>query len=147
MAAVWLGCTTPEVAGCVQLLPDVEERFIIPSGTVTVDGSLSEWADADWHQLDKVYFGDPCDINYVADPNSAVFAVKWDDTANRVYVAAVIDDQDHVLAIFPEDWDDSDRIEIYAQGDPNGGVDYGTIDGCSTCPRWTWTRPSSTSWA
>ena len=48
--------------------------------------------------------------------------MKWNADTDKVYAAVIVDDQDHVLTILPEDWDDSDRIEVYAQGDPNGGL-------------------------
>ena len=123
IADQWLGCTDPAGEDCLQL--EVVETFNILPGTVTVDGNLSDWADADWRFLDVNYSSDPCDIS--DDPCAAMFALKWDDTEERIYVATIVQDTDHVLApSTPSNWNDCDRIEIYAQGDPNGGTGYGS---------------------
>ena len=120
----WLECTDPAVADCY-LVP-VEPKAIIPHvASISVDGFLGEWADAEWIPLDLVYFGDPCDIPYLSDPNSAMMALKWSSSTNKVYAAITVDDMDHVFESSPSYWDTSDRIEVYAQGDPNGGVEYG----------------------
>ena len=119
MADNWLACSDPETAGCDNL--GLVPTYMIPEGTVTVDGDLSEWVDPEWYALDKLYAYEPCDIV------SARFALKWNDTTNLVYVACQVTDADHIKQL-PVNWDSSDRIEIYAQGDPNGGTGFGSGD-------------------
>lgn len=121
MAWKWLECTDP-VSGCIQWEAP-EEVLYIPHGEVTVDANLAEWPDSsdpNWLALDLIYTGDPNDIV------SARYAVMWDGGTNdKVYAAVVVEDTDHVFDLSPTNWDTSDRIEIYAQGDPNGGIAYG----------------------
>ena len=91
LADQWLRCTTPGVSGCQQL----DNVYAIPAGTVSVDGSLTEWADATWFTLDEVYYGEPNDIGTGLE--DAKFAVKWNGDTDKVYVAVVVDDASHVL--------------------------------------------------
>ena len=116
MADQWLRCTTPDSVGCEQ----VAELFLIGHDTVTVNADLTEWGDATWLALDETYFGDPNDIG--AGLENAKFAVKWNADTDKVYAVVIIDDANHVLADYPTNWDSCDRIEVYAQGDPNGGT-------------------------
>ena len=120
MADQWLSCTEPGVEGCVE--QEIRTVYAILPGTVTVDADLSEWTDAVWFDLDQVYHGNPNDVV------SARFALKWNEDTDRIYAAVVVDDADHIFLNYPTDWDDSDRIEVYAQGDPNGGIDWGSQD-------------------
>jgi len=131
IANQWGQCTDPQLSGCVDLrIPGVLQA--LPKGTVTVNGDLSEWADAEWHQLDKIYYGDPCDIP--DEPNNAMFALKWDGDTDKVYAAIVVNDTDHVFESTPSWWDTSDRVEVYAQGDPNGGIAWGASDPAKIYP-------------
>jgi hypothetical protein len=99
-------CTLPGDPGCDQLeVPSGE--YVITAGAVTVDGVLSEWDDAVWTPLDQVYSGDPSDVT------QAQFAAKWDDATNKIYVAARVNDSDHVFQDAWGDWNQSDRLEIY----------------------------------
>ena len=117
LADAWLDCTDPVIDGCAAV--EESTQYVILSDTITVDGDLSDWADATWFDLDKVYAYDPCDIV------EAKFAVKWNETTNKVYAAVVVDDGDHVFENTPTNWNSSDRIEVYSQGDPNGAIGYG----------------------
>ena len=116
IAAEWLKCTVPDQAGCQQFA----NTYVISHDTVLVDANLAEWADADWIALDKIYNGEPNDIGPTAE--DAKFALKWNETTDKVYAAVVIDDKDHVLENIPLSWDSSDQIEVYAQGNPVGGT-------------------------
>jgi hypothetical protein len=132
MGSQWLQCTNPLDAGCVQLQPSPEELYpdlmYMPHGEVSVDGNITTdpaWADPCWIALDLVYTGDPCDIV------SARYAVCWGgpvgDPDSMIYAAVEVVDNDQHLSTAVT-WNDSDRIEVYIQGDPNGGSDWGTDD-------------------
>jgi len=91
----------------------------IPRGSVVVDGDLGDWpGSVELIVLDKVYTGSP---NDVAD---ARFALQWDDATNKVYAAVVVNDTSHVFLDEYVNWDASDRIEIYSQGDAEGGTGW-----------------------
>ena len=124
LADDWQGCTDPGIGGCIE--ESFSPVYAIVSGSVTVDGNLSEWAGAEWMSLDQVYWGDPCDIP--ATPEGAMFALKWSESQDKVYAAVIVEDGDHVFENNPMNWNTSDRIEIYMQGDPNGGTGYGGGD-------------------
>lgn len=79
--------------------------YEIPAGTATVDGDLSDWADADWIAMEQIYYGDPTDMS------GAKWAAKW--TPNMVYLAATVVDSDHVLLPTYVSWDGQDCIEVY----------------------------------
>ena len=117
LASQWLGCTDPLDAACQAV--EVSPSYTILPATITVDGDLSEWTDIEWMQLDKVYAGNPLDVA------SAKVALKWNAATDKIYAAVVVDDGDHVFYNIPENWNTSDRLEIYCQGDPNGGLHYG----------------------
>jgi hypothetical protein len=96
----------------------------IARGSVEVDGDFIDWpANTEWKLLDEVYSGTPNDVN------SAKFALLWDPNTDKVYAAVVVDDTDHVFTDDYISWDASDRIEIYSQGDAEGGSGwYGVYD-------------------
>ncbi|MHC4154165.1 MAG: right-handed parallel beta-helix repeat-containing protein [Planctomycetota bacterium] len=96
----------------------------IPMGAVAVDGNLDDWPeDVQWRELDKVYDPDPNDVV------EASFALQWDPNTNKVYAAVIVDDSDHVFLDEYVHWDASDRIEVYSQGDAQGGSGwYGVYD-------------------
>lgn len=89
------------------------------SSPKTIDGSLTDWVDPCWIDLDLLYAGEPCDIV------SAKYVACWDPSEDKIYAAIVVDDTSHVFETAPIWHDSSDRVEIYVQGDPNGGVDWG----------------------
>jgi hypothetical protein len=91
----------------------------IPRDEVVVDGNLNEWSNGvEWIKLDKVYSGDPCDIV------EAWFALRWNPDTDKIYVAVIVEDTNHIFQDYFGAWDDSDRLELYSQGDAEGG-DYG----------------------
>ena len=120
MADQWLSCSDPADPESCQVIQEVPSYTILPA-EVTVDGTLSaaEWDGAEWMNLDQVYSGDPCDLA------SATFALRWNDTTNMVYAAVIVDDHEHIFENTPTNWNSSDRIEVYSQGDANGGTGWG----------------------
>ncbi len=96
----------------------------IPMGEVVVDGNLSEWSQGvEWIALDKVYYGNPDDVS------EAKYALRWDPDTDKIYAAVVVTDSDHVFSDEYIKWNASDRIEIYSQGDAEGGTGWvGTYD-------------------
>jgi len=115
MNSQWLNCTVTGTAGCQNLLGD----RVIPEGTATVDADLSEWADADWIDLDQSFFG-----TLLNDVSGARFAARWDGTTDRIYLAVVVPDTDNRFEDDPSSSNTSDRIEVYSQGSGLGGGDY-----------------------
>ena len=85
-----------------------------------VDGLLGDWPDPCWVDLELIYSGDPCDIN------SAKYSPCWDPCNDMVYSVVVVEDADHVFETAPSSRNSSDRIEVYVQGDPNGGDQWGS---------------------
>jgi hypothetical protein len=99
-----------------------ENSMTIPRGTVVVDGNLSEWSEGvEWVRLDKIYSGSPNDVD------EAWFALRWDADANKVYAAVIVYDSDHVFSDGYVSWDASDRLEIYSQGDAEGGSGWASV--------------------
>ena len=96
----------------------------IPMGEVVVDGNISEWSHGvEWIALDKVYYGNAADVS------EARYALRWNPETDKIYVAVVVDDADHVFSDEYIKWNASDRIEIYSQGDAEGGTGWlGTYD-------------------
>ncbi|MHB9071774.1 MAG: hypothetical protein ACYC54_15550, partial [Sedimentisphaerales bacterium] len=117
LAEQWLDCTMPGSADCGITKP----VHLIPQGTVTVDGSLSEWANAEWIALDKDYLV----AQYPEDISEAKFSLKWNPATAKIYSAVIVHDSSMFMADSPGNYDDSDRIEVYSQGDNAGGTAYG----------------------
>ena len=91
----------------------------IPMGSVVVDGDLSEWSEGvQWVPLDKIYYGNAFDVYW------AKYALRWNPDTSRIYVAVIVKDG----GLWPSDeylkWDASDRIEIYSQGNAQGGTGW-----------------------
>ena len=108
MAEQWLNCTMPDEAGC----DVVDTVHYIVSGSVTVDGDISDWpGDITWHDLDQMYSGSPNDVT------NAQFALLWNEGTDKVYAAVTVTDMDHIFETNPWNWNSSDRLEIYMQGD------------------------------
>ena len=88
----------------------------ISKGQIDVDGNVIDWSDnTEWMNIDKVYFGDPCDII------QAKFALRWNPGTDKLYVAVIIEDAKHVFTDGYQNWSASDRIELFSQGDAAGG--------------------------
>ncbi|MHC4500711.1 MAG: right-handed parallel beta-helix repeat-containing protein, partial [Planctomycetota bacterium] len=95
------------------------EPNMIAKGTAVVDGVLDEWsADVGWLELDKVYYGSPNDVN------EAWFSLRWSPDANKLYAAVIARDSNHVFSDEYISWNASDRLEIYTQGDAEGGTGW-----------------------
>jgi hypothetical protein len=96
-----------------------ENSMTIRRGAVVVDGNLGEWSEgAEWVKLDKVYYASPNDVS------EAWFALRWDANTSKIYAAVIVYDGDHVFSDEYMSWNASDRIEIYSQGDAEGGTGW-----------------------
>jgi hypothetical protein len=90
--------------------------YTIPRGSVVVDGDISEWSEnVEWIALDKVYYGSPNDVG------EARFALKWDEDTNKIYVAVIVEDFNHIFRDDYGTFSASDRLELCSQGDAAGG--------------------------
>ncbi|MBU4270653.1 MAG: hypothetical protein KKA28_02135 [Planctomycetes bacterium] len=76
----------------------------LPYGSATVDGDLSDWADASWNSLDAVYDSYPIDIA------GGAWAARW--TADKVYMAVKVQDTDHIFSDSNTGWGLSDALEL-----------------------------------
>jgi hypothetical protein len=103
---------------------DANNSMTIPMGAVVVDGNLGEWSEAlEWVKLDKVYSRSPNDVD------EAWFALQWDPNTKKIYAAVLVYDSEHVFLDEYVYWDASDRLEVYSQGDAEGGTGWvGTYD-------------------
>jgi len=91
----------------------------IPMGSAIVDGDISEWSEGvNWIPLDKTYYGNPADVR------DAKYALRWSPDTDKIYVAVMVNDSNHVFSDEYIKWDVSDRIEIYSQGDAEGGTGW-----------------------
>ena len=113
------------------LLDTAPEPYVTPPlpimahGSVTVDGDLTEWAGADWQDVDKFYYMHPQDIN------SGQMAVKWNSTTGKLYMAVVIEDMNHWFVDGYTNWSFgvSDRLEIFCKGDTNDANEIAGFEG------------------
>lgn len=118
LAGAWLDCTAPGQENCTFVA--FNPTGTIVRGTATVDGNLDEWADADeWVYLNDVYYGNPSDVT------EAKMSLRWDGDNEVIYAAVMVTDTVHMFSDAYGDWDDSDRLEVFSQGDAAGGTDYG----------------------
>jgi hypothetical protein len=121
LANDWLKCTDPEIMDCGPYWwpdPDLGLRRI-PHGTVTVDGDLSEWADAKWFDLDMVYYPDPYAME------SARCALQWNSATGKIYVAAEVTDTIHIFSEPNEvGAGRTDGIDLYCKGIDSGDAVY-----------------------
>ncbi|UCF17142.1 MAG: hypothetical protein JSW59_06710, partial [Phycisphaerales bacterium] len=90
----------------------------VPAGPVVVDGALSEWTNALWLPLDDLYYGNCADVT------EAWYALLWSGGTNKLYAAVMVVDHDHVFTDERIAWNAGDRIEIYSQGDAEGGTGW-----------------------
>lgn len=97
------------------------EVFQIPHNDagVEVDGDLSDWSlwFDEWHALDQAYSGVTPDLS------DAYYATRWDNAANKIYVAVMAVDTDHIFQPYGG-WNAQDAVEIYIEADATGD-DYG----------------------
>ena len=91
--------------GLARAAHNIATPYYAPHAPVVVDGDLGEWEDDYWIELDTVLSGT------VDDVTSARYAVRWDETANLIYVAVEVVDTDHRFGT-PGTWAGYDVVEI-----------------------------------
>jgi hypothetical protein len=111
MGDIAISLSTPNYSG--------RPEMISYSQSITVDGMLSDWADAEWAPLDQKYDG-----NGASDVSQAFFAAKWGDQGNKVYVAVKVQDLHHSLTDTCGMWNARDAIEVYLHTTGSGNVNY-----------------------
>ena len=110
---------------------------------MTVDGDLSEWADAQWIPLDE---------GTAPDVTSARYAVRWSDADNVIYVAVEVVDTDHQFGLADGAWNARDIIEISIDAGNHDvyflrNMGYGQqiiVDGAGTWIDAAWENPVGT---
>ncbi|MHC4748988.1 MAG: right-handed parallel beta-helix repeat-containing protein, partial [Planctomycetota bacterium] len=90
----------------------------IPIGSAVIDGDASEWIPGIWIRLDKTYYGEAADVR------SAAYQVRWNPDSSTIYLFVSVTDEDRVFNNEYIYWDASDRIEVYIQAVPEGGIDF-----------------------
>lgn len=115
LAMDWAKCTNPAGLNC-----DVDESETvheIPQGTANINGNVNEWSDRDnWIPIQTNIYGSP-DSN-----TQGKMALRWDGTTNKIYGAVIVQDTMHYFISVYDDWNKSDRIEVFSQGDAAGGT-------------------------
>ncbi len=89
---------------------DILIPYTAAEGTATIDGDLSDWADADWIVLDEIYDPVPSDMS------GARYAVRWNDADNVILLAVEMTDTEHVLSPDYASWNAHDDIEVSIDG-------------------------------
>ena len=119
-AGVAFGATMGDIAVSLSNPSYFGRPATIPYGqSITVDGILSDWADADWTPLDQNYNG-----GGASDVSQAFFAVKWGDQGHKVYVAVKVQDSHHSFTDSCGMWNARDAVEIYLHTTGSGNVNY-----------------------
>ncbi len=89
-------------------------------GSATIDANLSDWAGANWINMDATLYGDPANLSNVK------MAVRWD--TNNIYMAVTYDDANLQLSQGCLSWDGQDDIEVYINAN-NDDVNYYNTSG------------------
>lgn len=76
----------------------------LPYGSATVDGDLSDWADASWNSFDTNYDSDPIDIV------GGAWTARWSE--DKVYMAVKVQDTAHIFSDSNTGWGNSDAVEM-----------------------------------
>jgi hypothetical protein len=120
LKAIAVASDTSSVTSMTYIVPASYDRpETIPSGSVTVNGDLADWAGATWTPLDQPYHAVASDIP------EAYYAAKWQ--MNKIYVAVKVRDTAHYFTDSYVDWNKRDAIEVYLHTDNNG------LDGYPNC--------------
>ena len=89
-------------------------QAVIPEGTATIDGDLSDWAGATWFDADQLYYSseDPAVWPGDVTVGTAKWAAKWSADTNLIYLAATIEDNDHIFTTEYDAWNTRDAVEV-----------------------------------
>jgi len=91
---------------------DLFGEYFIPAGIPTIDGVISpgEWDNANWLDLDQLYYGDPPDLS------NARWAALWSPQTNLIYVVVTGTDTYHFFGDgywSESDWNKYDTVQVY----------------------------------
>jgi hypothetical protein len=114
----------------------VIEEGALPTRTInegevpTIDGDLSDWANATWIPLDQI-IGACIFEGFEVDPNqfdltSAQFAVRWNSTTNKIYLAVTGVDTMHIftdLTTWPI-YNEVDQFVVYVDASDSDRTGY-----------------------
>jgi hypothetical protein len=94
---------------------------VIPAGSATVDGDLSDWSGVTWASLNTTYdITNSSQEALDADIDQAYYAARWQ--AGKIYVAVKVKDMAHFFTDEYTFWNARDAVEIYLHtdgGDPS----------------------------
>ena len=112
----------PDIANFASL--KIETEILMPtiaySDDITIDGNLSDWADANWIDETFAYFPATGLVN--SDMTSPQVAWKWGAGGTKLYMAARVQDSYHVFTDTYIAWNKSDRIETQIWASSQSGV-------------------------
>ena len=116
LAGDWMKNTDPAAGSGINVASDLSSSKM--SDPIVIDGNIDDWQGGNWNELDQAYHGFAEDIEY------ARYTTQWDSNTDRLLAAVVVKDTEMIFEDFPSDWNTSDRLELYSQGDGQGGEDY-----------------------
>jgi hypothetical protein len=122
-------------------IPEPEPEMVIPGGPApVVDGDLSDWADATWINMNKIWGMSNVDgytVNAADyDLSSAKIAMRWSPATNKIYLAVMAVDTQHYftdpVSIDPQTgaaivwpaWNEVDQIEVYVDAGNHNNTEY-----------------------
>jgi hypothetical protein len=98
----------------------------IPEGSATIDGDLSDWAGATWIDVDQIYYSseDPAAWPGDVTVGTAKWAARWSADTNLIYLAATLEDNEHVFTTDYDAWNTRDAIEVYIDASNSDATPY-----------------------
>jgi hypothetical protein len=131
-ARAWVDGSVPSGITSATYTLAYNDPVTIPSGTVTVDGNLSDWNGATWASLDQTYDISGSSVAALnADIPEAYYAAKWQ--ANKVYIAVKVRDTAHYFTDSNTAWNGRDAVEIFLHTDGGDPTNYAN---CTTAQQY-----------
>jgi hypothetical protein len=96
---------------------------LIPQGSATIDGSLSDWSGAVWTPLNVAYdLTSSTSSALLEDIPEAYYAARWQ--IDKIYVAVKVRDTAHSFMDNYDYWNSRDAVEIYLHTDSTDDTTY-----------------------